>query len=174
MSKLKIKILLFFLCVFISCNFERMEQNNSKVDQEIGYWIDTLTETIDSFVVEERKHYLNKDHFLTEKILSDQIVDLQVLNDSLYYDLYLSKRSFRQLGRDLFIYSCSSSNCHGGYPFIKDEIDVIKYSNADTLYSFVKTSNHGNWADTIYARIDLHDIKAISEYIKGPDRKPVK
>ena len=81
-----------------------MEQNNNKVDQEIGYWIDTLTETIDSFVIEERKHYLNKDHFLTEKILSDQIVDLQVLNDSPYYDLYLSKRSFRQLGRDLFIY----------------------------------------------------------------------
>lgn len=127
----------------------------------------------DSIKREDRNYYRDNYHFLTERVINEQTVDVDVKIDSIYEQVYLYRNPLRKLGSDLFLYTCSSSGCHGGYPFVKDEMDIMKYSNADTLYKFVKTSNHGNWVDTIYARIDIQDIKAISKYINGPERKPI-
>lgn len=122
----------------------------------------------DSIKIEQRKYYHDGLHYLSEKVVDSQIVDIDVLDDSLYRKIYLSTNPIRLLGSDLFIYNCFGSGCHGGYPFVRSEIDIDKYSNIDTLHQFIIKTNHEKLVDSTFNKLDMTELEAIIEYI-NPD-----
>lgn len=163
----KVLSIILLLCLISSC--KEKVSNTIKRSEII---VKNASEyRSDSTKVEVKKYFYDSQIFLEERLIQGQTIDVNVSDSELYTEHFLKRINHRLKGGDLFIYKCSS--CHGGYPFVKEEIDIDKYNSSQSLFNFVTTQNHGNWDESLLSEIDTDDLELIISYIKGPEIKPI-
>jgi hypothetical protein len=169
-------ILFLFIVVLVSCkNFIKLEKDTLVKDKKIKEWIFEnkedyfisgviLSNDKDSIDINNKIYYFNSSAYLVEKSIDGQIIDILILNEDKYKNQYMSIKKEKLIGRDLFLYKCSS--CHGISPFVRD-------LGTNTLSSkFIKQTlnykSHYSVSKSTFDELSISELEAIKVYLTTP------